>query len=52
MWVVFSTYFHARLYLSRRHMWRFTALLGILSFVAMVFTVIASYLFGGQHTVH
>lgn len=52
MWVVFSTYLHARLYLSRRGMWTFVGLLGILSFGAMVFTVVASYLFSGQHTVH
>ncbi len=52
MWVVFSTYLHARLYLSRKGMWNFTAFLGILSFSAMLFTVVASYLFGGQHTVH
>ena len=52
MWVVFSTYLHARLYLSRKGMWSFTAFLGVLSFAAMVFTVVASYIFGGQHTVH
>ncbi len=52
MWVVFSTYLHARLYLSRRGMWSFVGWLGILCFAAMVFTLATSYLFPGQHTVH
>ncbi len=52
MWVVFSTYLHARLYLSRRGMWSFVGWLGILCFAAMVFTICASYIFPGEHTVH
>ncbi len=52
MWMVFSTYLHARLYLGRKGMWAFAGWIGILCFAAMVFTVAASYLFPGQHTVH
>ncbi len=50
MWVVFSTYLHARLYLSRKGMWKFVAWLGILCFIAMIFTYLASYLFPGEHS--
>ena len=52
MWLVFSTYFHARLYLTRRGMWSFVSWLGIICFVAMLYTFAASYLFPGEHTVH
>ncbi len=50
MWVVFSTYLHARLYISRKGMWKFVAWLGILCFAAMIFTYLASYLFPGEHS--
>ncbi len=52
MWMVFSTYLHARLYLSRRGMWSFVGWLGIVCFAAMVFTLAATYMFPGEHTVH
>jgi len=50
MWAVFATYLHTRLYLNRPAMWYLSAALGVLCFVAMVFTFIASFLFPGQHT--
>lgn len=52
MWIVFSTYLHARLYLSRRGMWSFVGGLGILCFCAMLFTIMASFFFPGEHTGH
>jgi hypothetical protein len=50
LWAVFSTYLHTRLYANKRGMWYFSAGLGILSFLAMVFTFVASYLFPGEHS--
>jgi ABC-type transport system involved in cytochrome c biogenesis permease subunit len=50
MWAVFSTYLHARLYANRTMMWYFSSVLGIVCFLAMVFTVSASFLFPGEHT--
>ncbi|MCK4426323.1 MAG: cytochrome c biogenesis protein CcsA, partial [Deltaproteobacteria bacterium] len=52
MWIVFSTYLHARLYLSRKGMWGFVGGLGILCFCAMLFTFTASFFFPGEHTGH
>ncbi len=52
MWVVFTTYLHARLYIFKKGMWHFVAMLGIMSFIAMVFTFVASFIFPGQHSVH
>ncbi|MEW6220477.1 MAG: cytochrome c biogenesis protein CcsA [Thermodesulfobacteriota bacterium] len=50
LWLVFSTALHTRLYKDRPGMWYFTASLGVLSFVAMIFTFVASFLFPGEHT--
>jgi len=50
MWSVFSTYLHTRLYAGRRGMWYFTAALGVLCCLAMVFTFSASLYFPGEHT--
>jgi len=50
LWAVFSTYLHTRLYANKPHMWYFSSLLGILSFVAMLFTFLASFYFPGEHT--
>jgi len=50
MWVVFSGYLHTRLYASKPAMWYFSALLGMLSFVAMIFTFLATFYFPGEHT--
>lgn len=52
MWVVFSTYLHARLYRTRRGMRGFAGGLGVLCFGAMLFTFLASFFFPGEHTVH
>lgn len=50
LWAVFSTYLHTRLYANKRGMWYFSAGLGILCFLAMVFTFVSSYLFPGEHS--
>ena len=50
MWAIYSTYLHTRLYANKRSMWYFTSALGILCFVAMVFTFISSFYFPGEHT--
>lgn len=50
MWAVFSTYLHTRLYANKKPMWYFTSLLGIICFLAMVFTLLTSFYFPGEHT--
>jgi len=50
MWALFSTYLHTRLYANKPAMWYFSSVLGILCFVAMIFTFITSFYFPGQHT--
>ncbi|MFP3983607.1 MAG: cytochrome c biogenesis protein CcsA [Desulfurivibrionaceae bacterium] len=50
MWVIYSTYLHTRLYVNKTGMWYFSSFLGILCFLAMVFTVLSSYFFPGEHT--
>ena len=50
MWAVFSTYLHTRLYANKKSMWYFTSLLGIICFLAMIFTFLTSFYFPGEHT--
>lgn len=50
MWAVYSTYLHTRLYANKRSMWYFSSFLGILCFGAMLFTLLASFFFPGEHT--
>jgi cytochrome c biogenesis factor len=50
MWLLYTAYLHARLYLRRRHMWRAVAVLGLLSFGVLVLTYIASYVVPGAHS--
>ncbi len=50
MWAIYSTYLHTRLYANKKGMWYFTSVLGLLCFVAMVFTFITSFYFPGEHT--
>jgi ABC-type transport system involved in cytochrome c biogenesis permease subunit len=50
MWAVFSTYLHTRLYANKKSMWYFTAILGIICFLAMIFTFLTSFYFPGEHT--
>lgn len=50
MWAIYSTYLHTRLYANKQKMWYFTSVLGVLCFLAMVFTFITSFYFPGEHT--
>lgn len=50
MWAVFSTYLHSRLYANKKPMWYFTSVLGIICFLAMIFTFLTSFYFPGEHT--
>lgn len=50
MWAIFSTYLHTRLYANKKGMWYFSSALGILCFLAMIFTFITSFYFPGEHT--
>ena len=50
MWAVLSTFLHARLYLNKKGFWYVNAGLGILCFVAVMFTFLSSYFFPGEHT--
>jgi len=50
MWSIYSTYLHTRLYVARSGMWYFTSVMGILCFIAMVFTLLSSLYFPGEHS--
>lgn len=51
MWVLYSAYLHARIYVERGKLWRTTALLGVLCFVTLVFTYLLTYIVPGIHSV-
>jgi len=51
MWVLYSAYLHARIYVDRGKLWRTTALLGVLCFVTLVFTYLLTYIVPGIHSV-
>jgi Cytochrome C assembly protein len=50
MWAIYSTYLHTRLYAHRPFMWYFSSVLGIVCFLAMLFTFVSSFFFPGEHT--
>jgi cytochrome c biogenesis factor len=50
MWVLYTAYLHARLYLRRQHMWRAVAVLALLSFAVLVLTYVATYVVPGAHS--
>jgi ABC-type transport system involved in cytochrome c biogenesis permease subunit len=50
MWVLYSAYLHARIYIERGRLWRTTALLGVLCFVTLVFTYLLTYIVPGIHS--
>ncbi|MBU4260923.1 MAG: cytochrome c biogenesis protein [Proteobacteria bacterium] len=50
MWAIYSTYLHTRLYANKPAMWYFTSLLGVVCFLAMIFTFLSSFFFPGEHT--
>lgn len=50
MWLLYTAYLHARLYLRRPGVWKLVAVLGVLAFVALVLTYIATYVVPGAHS--
>ena len=50
MWAIYSTYLHTRLYANKPFMWYFSSILGIVCFLAMIFTFVSSFFFPGEHT--
>jgi ABC-type transport system involved in cytochrome c biogenesis permease subunit len=50
MWLLYTAYLHARLYLRRRGMWRTVAALSILSFVILMLTYATTYVVPGAHS--
>ena len=50
MWAIYSTYLHTRLYANKPAMWYFSGVLGILCFLAMIFTFLSSFFFPGEHS--
>lgn len=51
MWVLYTAYLHARLYLRRPGMWKVAAALSVVAFVALVLTYLTTYLVPGAHSV-
>lgn len=51
MWVLYTAYLHSHLYRHRPGMGRLTHLLGVVSFLGLVFTYITTYLVPGVHSV-
>ena len=49
MWLLYTAYLHARLYLRRRGMWKTVAALAVLSFLILVLTYVATYVVPGAH---
>ena len=50
MWMLYTAYLHARLYLRRRSMWKTVAALAVLSFLILVLTYLATYVVPGAHS--
>lgn len=50
MWLLYTAYLHARLYLRRQGMWKAVAALAVLSFLILVLTYIATYVIPGAHS--
>lgn len=51
MWLLYSAWLHARLYLKSRGMWTASAALGLAAFAALVLTYLATYFVPGAHSV-
>jgi cytochrome c biogenesis factor len=50
MWLLYTAYLHARLYLKRRGLWKVVAALGVVSFAVLVLTYLATYVVPGAHS--
>jgi len=51
MWVLYTAYFHSRLYLHRRGMWKTTGIIGLLAFTSVIATYLSTYVLPGIHSV-
>lgn len=50
MWLLYTAYMHSRIYMGRKGFARLTCVLGIISFTALIFTYITTYLIPGVHS--
>ncbi len=50
MWLLYTAYLHARLYLRRQGMWKTVAGLSVLSFLILVLTYATTYVVPGAHS--
>jgi ABC-type transport system involved in cytochrome c biogenesis permease subunit len=50
MWLLYTAYLHARLYIGRRFTGRFSLILAIVSFLSLIFTYLTTYLIPGVHS--
>lgn len=50
MWLLYTAYLHARLYLRRKGMWKAVAALAVLSFAILVLTYATTYIVPGAHS--
>lgn len=50
MWLLYTAYLHARLYIGRKFAGRFSLFLGIISFLLLIFTYLTTYLIPGVHS--
>lgn len=51
MWVLYTAYLHARIYVGKGKMWSMTAYLGIICFASLVFTYLLTHIVPGIHSV-
>ncbi|NJD75496.1 MAG: hypothetical protein FIB08_00175 [Candidatus Methanoperedens sp.] len=51
MWVLYTAYLHAHIYVGRGKMWNATAYLGIICFASLLFTYLLTYIVPGIHSV-
>jgi ABC-type transport system involved in cytochrome c biogenesis permease subunit len=50
MWMLYTAYLHARLYLRRNSMWKTVAALAVVSFLILLLTYLATYVVPGAHS--
>ncbi len=50
MWILYTAYLHGRIYIGRRSLSFLSILTAVLSFVALVFTYLTTYLIPGVHS--
>jgi cytochrome c biogenesis factor len=50
MWLLYTAYLHARLYLRREGMWKAVAALAVLSFAILILTYVTTYVVPGAHS--